>query len=275
MSRPGSQLPPIDCVKEIRIGRRSGCRTRLSMSPPPVEIGSTRAPASRAITIPAGHVPGLQLAFPERVVTGPRRHRQGRAPRRRSRRNASGPRHQPSQLLAKRVGQSFALAPKGTPVASSAPSQVAPEPRPASAGHSDKCARRPSQRCRDLVLDHGSIDHPSDDLALMRSSPIEIAKCGRPCRKFVVPSSGSTIQRRDWGPCPSPRRSPRPANHRPGAPRISVSLMDLLGLDDRRPLTKSPAPLTDTCRFSTSPKSRASCRPALRAASTMMLMVEF
>ncbi len=30
-----------------------------------------------------------------------------------------------------------------------------------------------------------------------RSSAIEMAKCGMPCRKLVVPSSGSTIQRLD------------------------------------------------------------------------------
>ena len=31
-------------------------------------------------------------------------------------------------------------------------------------------------------------------MAPERSSPIEMANCGMPCRKFVVPSSGSTIQ---------------------------------------------------------------------------------
>ena len=32
-------------------------------------------------------------------------------------------------------------------------------------------------------------------MAPSRSSAIEMAKCGMPCRKLVVPSSGSTIQR--------------------------------------------------------------------------------
>jgi hypothetical protein len=38
-------------------------------------------------------------------------------------------------------------------------------------------------------------DHAGNDLALLRSSAIETANIGMPCRKLVVPSSGSTIQR--------------------------------------------------------------------------------
>src|SRR5687767_6817398 len=38
-------------------------------------------------------------------------------------------------------------------------------------------------------------------------------------------------------------------------------------------LTKSPGPFSETCRFCTSPKSRASERPAFMAACTMTLMI--
>ena len=42
-----------------------------------------------------------------------------------------------------------------------------------------------------------------------RSSAIEIAKCGIPCRKFIVPSIGSTIQRCVPSlPCRTPPSSP-------------------------------------------------------------------
>ena len=37
------------------------------------------------------------------------------------------------------------------------------------------------------------VDHAGDHVP-SRCKPIEIANCGMPCRKLVVPSSGSTIQ---------------------------------------------------------------------------------
>ena len=40
----------------------------------------------------------------------------------------------------------------------------------------------------------GRIVDQAGDQRSSRCSPIEIANCGMPCRKFVVPSSGSTIQ---------------------------------------------------------------------------------
>ncbi len=49
-----------------------------------------------------------------------------------------------------------------------------------------------------------------DDGAVALSSAIDTAKCGMPCRKLVVPSSGSTIQR--WllsAPSRAPPSSPR------------------------------------------------------------------
>ena len=39
----------------------------------------------------------------------------------------------------------------------------------------------------------GLVDNAPDQLAPWRSRPIDTAKSGMPCRKFVVPSSGSTM----------------------------------------------------------------------------------
>ena len=61
-----------------------------------------------------------------------------------------------------------------------------------------------------------------------RSRPIEMAKCGIPCRKLVVPSSGSTTQR--WllsAPSRTPPSSPRKPY--PGRALISSWNSDLLG----------------------------------------------
>src|SRR5437764_13434780 len=104
-----------------------------------------------------------------------------------------------------------------------------------------------------------------------RSSAIEIAKCGIPCRKLVVPSSGSTIQR--WrGSVPS--TSPPSSNRRPWPGRARCSSFRSVRSAFRSAVeTNSPGPLIETCNCSTSPKSRTRPRAAFKAALVMTLMI--
>src|SRR6266851_2968307 len=103
-----------------------------------------------------------------------------------------------------------------------------------------------------------------------RSRPIEMAKCGTPCRKFVVPSSGSTIQRLRPSPLVSPPSSPRkPYSGRvreSSARSVRSALMSAW-------LTKSPGPFSETCSCSTSPKSRLRFLAAAKAARIITVMV--
>ena len=103
-----------------------------------------------------------------------------------------------------------------------------------------------------------------------RSRPIEMAKCGTPCRKLVVPSSGSTIQRLRPSPLVSPPSSPRkPYSGRvraSSARSVRSALMSAW-------LTKSPGPFSETCSCSTSPKSRLRFLAAAKAARIITVMV--
>src|SRR6267154_2449146 len=103
-----------------------------------------------------------------------------------------------------------------------------------------------------------------------RSRPIEMAKCGTPCRKLVVPSSGSTIQRLRPSPLVSPPSSPRkPYSGRvraSSARSVRSALMSAW-------LTKSPGPFSETCSCSTSPKSRFRFLAAAKAARIITVMV--
>ncbi len=101
------------------------------------------------------------------------------------------------------------------------------------------------------------------------SMPTEIAQCGMPWRKLVVPSSGSTTQRhsQSFSPC-APLSSIR--NAKPGRARASSALSACSALRSACE-TKSPGPFGVTWRLSTSVKSRISCRPTLRTALTTTL----
>src|ERR671912_913760 len=103
-----------------------------------------------------------------------------------------------------------------------------------------------------------------------RSSPIEMAKCGTPCRKLVVPSSGSTIQRLRPSPLVSPPSSPRkPYSGRVRASSARTVRSALMSAW----LTKSPGPFSEICRCSTSPKSRFRNFAAAKAARIITVMV--
>src|SRR5436190_11119816 len=103
-----------------------------------------------------------------------------------------------------------------------------------------------------------------------RSSASEIAKCGTPCRKLVVPSSGSTIQRLRPSPLISPPSSPR----KPYSGRVrSSSLRSVRSAMMSARLTKSPGPFSETWSCSTSPKSRFSSFAAAKAARIITVMV--
>src|SRR3954470_15427908 len=103
-----------------------------------------------------------------------------------------------------------------------------------------------------------------------RRRPIEIANCGMPCRKLVVPSKGSTIQ--VWL-LSEPSRLPPSSPMKPYPGRAlarssySISSARLSAL-----VTKFAGPFSDTCRCSISPRSRLRLRPARRAAFTMTLI---
>src|SRR5487761_686316 len=100
-----------------------------------------------------------------------------------------------------------------------------------------------------------------------RSAAIEIAKCGMPCRKLRVPSSGSTIQR--WRGS-APGSAPLSSNNRPQPGRARVSSAFKVRSAFRSAVeTKSPGPLTETCNCSTSPKARNNPRAAFSAAFAM------
>src|SRR5215468_2242913 len=97
-----------------------------------------------------------------------------------------------------------------------------------------------------------------------------MAKCGTPCRKLVVPSSGSTIQRLR----PSPRLSPPSSPRKPYSGRVRDSSARSVRSARRSAwLTKSPGPFSETCRFSTSPKSRLRLLAAAKAARIITVMV--
>src|SRR5688572_10242987 len=102
------------------------------------------------------------------------------------------------------------------------------------------------------------------------STAIEIEKCGMPCRKFVVPSRGSTSQRGlDGLPSISPLSSARtPQSGR--ALRSSSRIVCSARLSAME--TKSAGPLRLTCSCSTSPKSRRSRGAALRTARSMTVI---
>src|SRR5216684_680967 len=103
-----------------------------------------------------------------------------------------------------------------------------------------------------------------------RSRPIEMAKCGTPCRKFVVPSSGSTIQRLRPSPLVSPPSSPRkPYSGRVRASSARTVRSALMSAW----LTKSPGPFSETWSCSTSPKSRLRLLAAAKAARIITVMV--
>src|SRR5262245_17973160 len=97
-----------------------------------------------------------------------------------------------------------------------------------------------------------------------------MAKCGTPCRKLVVPSSGSMIQRLRPSPLVSPPSSPRkPYSGRvreSSARSVRSALMSAW-------LTKSPGPFSEICRCSTSPKSRLRLLAAAKAARIITVMV--
>src|SRR5262249_48498077 len=97
-----------------------------------------------------------------------------------------------------------------------------------------------------------------------------MAKCGTPCRKLVVPSSGSTIQRLR----PSPRLPPPSSPRKPCSGRVRDSSARSVRSARRSAwLTKSPGPFSETCRFSTSPKSRLRLLAAAKAARIITVMV--
>ena len=99
-----------------------------------------------------------------------------------------------------------------------------------------------------------------------------IAKCGMAWRKLVVPSSGSTIQ--VWVlsvPSTKPRSSPR-GTHSPGAPWSALSIRVCFGLEVGGGDEIGGRLLLRHLASATSPKSRASARPALRAASVITRM---
>src|SRR5262245_20968742 len=97
-----------------------------------------------------------------------------------------------------------------------------------------------------------------------------MAKCGTPCRKLVVPSSGSTIQRLR----PSPRLSPPSSPRKPYSGRVrDSSARSVRSALMSAWLTKSPGPFSETCRFSTSPKSRFRLLAAAKAARIITVMV--
>ena len=83
---------------------------------------------------------------------------------------------------------------------------------------------------------------------------MEMAKCGMPCRKFVVPSIGSIIQ---TGASSSPATCPPSSMIKPHPGRaFSSSSRKIRSAVMSACDTKSAAPLRLTCKFSTSPKSR-------------------
>src|SRR5476651_1937140 len=103
-----------------------------------------------------------------------------------------------------------------------------------------------------------------------RSSASEIAKCGTPCRKLVVPSSGSAIQRL-W---PSPLISPPSSPRKPYSGRVrSSSLRKVRSAMMSARLTKSPGPFSETWSCSTSPKSRFSDLAAAKQARIITVIV--
>ncbi len=92
------------------------------------------------------------------------------------------------------------------------------------------------------------------------STPMLMAQCGMPCRKLVVPSSGSTTQRYSQASAPpsppSSPRKPKAGRARERSPRSTSSA--------RRSASENeiPGPFTLAWRFCTSPKSLSSPRPA-------------
>src|SRR5690606_24232684 len=94
-----------------------------------------------------------------------------------------------------------------------------------------------------------------------------MAKCGRPWRKLLVPSSGSMIHRGLEG---SPSIVPPSSSTKPQSGRAARSSSHKVRSAAWSALdTKSDGPLRLTWRCSTSPKSRRSRPPALRAARSI------
>src|SRR5262249_18196277 len=90
-----------------------------------------------------------------------------------------------------------------------------------------------------------------------------------PCKKFSVPSSGSTIQRCVLS-LPSRARPSSPRKPWPG--RASwISSRTFPSARRSAAVTKLAGPFSEACRCSTSPKSRLSVRLALRAALIITL----
>ena len=175
-----------------RISRRSPAITApLSKISRPRATARTKPPASRTSKIPAAMSQALMLALPVAVVA-PRRDI-GEVERRRAPAPHPGAdRHQPRQVLQRR-GQGR--------------SRRRTARRWQRSPRSSRGARRPA--CG-VVVHPGAralFGHrtsrpwphrrpPPTTISPLCSSAIDTAQCGSPCRKFVVPSSGSTIQRR-------------------------------------------------------------------------------
>ena len=137
------------------------------------------------------HVPGRQRLLPEAVEAARRRPRRGRA-----RPSRSGGCRRPSAHHVAQLAEVAAVMRRGRDAACRCRSRS----RPARCAPATRRRRSLSQAPPPFSAQKSSsvdriVDHAGDDLRPARSSAIEMAKCGMPCRKLVVPSSGSTIQR--------------------------------------------------------------------------------
>ena len=124
---------------------------------------------------------------------------------------------------------------------------------------------RPEHLVRPPARRSGRRPAPMPPSGSRRSSPMLIAQCGMPCRKLVVPSSGSTTQRQ----VQLSRAGGAGFLHQEGVagPRLVQFLAQrLLGAQVGLARRSRDGPFTLTCSCSTSLKSRSSRFAAFCAA---------
>ena len=115
----------------------------------------------------------------------------------------------------------------------------------------------------------GIVDQPRDDLALALERDRDRRSAG--CRAGSWWCRRADRRSRCWScRCPRACRLPRRESRSPAAPSSS-SVRRISSARWSAAETKFAGPFSETCRFSTSPKSRLRLRPALRAAAIITL----
>ncbi len=110
-----------------------------------------------------------------------------------------------------------------------------------------------------------------EPFGLVRSNATVQQKSGLPCMKFIVPSSGSIIQR--WLSS-SPFTMPVSSVKKPYLGRaLFNSSINICTAFKSAAVTKSLVPFLETCKFSNSPKSRTKPLVALRTAFSITVIV--